>query len=690
MNRRTLLVTLSACLIAPAPLLMGSTAMAAPDLAAPDRSVPDRSAPARSWAPVGSLVPGDRDHDHVADDFEATLQAAEASRMMPVIITGITASAATRAVGRFSIDHRLPLIGGFAATMTGAQARALAHTSGVRRIEGDGTVHALDESVNDDFGATLARTDTPGLDGSGVGLCVVDTGVDPDHEQISPRSVTFKDFVNDQATAYDDQGHGTHVAGIAAGDGVGGTSAASFIGVAPAATLYAAKVLDSTGNGSDSNVVAGVQWCAAQPGVDVISMSLGDTAGGDGTDASSLAVDAAVATGITVVVAAGNTGDLPETINSPGTARDAITVGAVSDYSAPTGTDRHDDGIWLAAFSSRGPTSDGRTKPDVVAPGVTVRSARSGTVTGYVTHSGTSMATPYVAGAAVLAREANPDATPDEIKAAITGTAVEVGAAGPDNEWGAGLVDVRAVVDTIRSLPTVRTTPFPDQTSLTATVPNSGAVEIPVEVLDEGVGQPLAVTMTLDGSIECDPFFGCLFSEWSPDIDLELLSPTGDLVASSSCALNGVSCGYGRQETIGYVPTVAGTYTLYAFAFTGSPNDGKGGSVTIDLSRGPIPGTTPPPPPPPANVAPVANAGPDKSVKRNPTTKKATFNLNGWRSTDADGTIVSYVWTRRTNVVGTTKKITLTRKLGKHRFVLTVTDDDGATSTDAVVVRVVR
>src|SRR5919202_553300 len=162
-------------------------------------------------------------------------------------------------------------------------------------------MHALDDATNPDFGAAAARLDRAGLDGSGVGICIVDTGVDPNHEQIAPRSVSFHDFVNGRTTAYDDHGHGTHVAGIAAGDGVGGADAATFTGVAPGATLYAAKVLNSAGSGSDSNVVAGIQWCHSQPDVDVISLSIGG-GGGDGTDAGSVAVDEAVAGGDVVVV----------------------------------------------------------------------------------------------------------------------------------------------------------------------------------------------------------------------------------------------------------------------------------------------------------------------------------------------------------------------------------------------------
>jgi serine protease AprX len=680
MSRRTVVASMATVLLA-APLVGLPSASAAPARGGAAKAATREQAPPA----------GDRDHDHVSDDFAPTLAAAAAGDRLGVIVTGLDAAQARGPAGSFRVTRRLPMIDGFAATLTAGQVRALSRTPGIRRIEADGTVQALDDATDHDFGAALARSDTPGLDGSGVGLCVVDTGVDPNHEQIAPRTVTFADFVGTATTAYDDHGHGTHVAAIAAGDGTGGASAATFGGVAPAAALYAAKVLDSSGNGSDSQVVGGVQWCAAQPGVDVITMSLGDPVGGDGTDALSLAVDAAVAAGITVVVAAGNSGDIPGTINNPGTARGAITVGAVSDHSAPAGTERHDDGIWLAAFSSRGPTTDGRTKPDVSGPGVTVTSAKAGTTSGYATYSGTSMATPYVAGAAVLATEAAPTASPAQIKAALTGTAVDAGPVGTDNDWGAGLVDVRAAVDAVRGLQPARTTPFPVLTHVAGTVPDNGSVDVPITIGADGVGVPLAATMTLGGSITCLPFFGCLLSEWEPDLDLELLAPNGSVVATSQCALSGISCGQGRQETIGYVPTVAGTYTLRAYAFTGSPNNGLGGSFDLDLSHGPVAGSDPPPPPPPAeNLAPVADAGPDQRVKRNRKNKLATFTLDGSASYDPDGSIAGHRWTEGSAVLGTTARVTLTRPLGTYTFLLTVTDDEGATATDSVTVQVRR
>jgi serine protease AprX len=646
--------------------------------AAEARPAPDRASargPAASRAEVDAA-------------FGQRLRSAAAGERLTVVVTGLGAGAAERAVGGFEVRERLPLVDGFSATMTAGQARALARRPDVRRIEPVTMLHTMDDGTSRDFGVTAAVADRPGLDGSGVGICVIDTGIDPAHEQISPRTVTFRDFIGTGTTAYDDHGHGTHVASIAAGDGGGGSQAATFAGVAPAASLYAAKVLNAQGSGPNDAVAAGVQWCAAQPGVQVLSMSLGDSAGGDGTDVVSLAVNAAAAGGDVVVVAAGNGGDQPGTIASPGTATGALTVGAVSDHSNPIGTDRHDDGIWLAAFSSRGPTVDGRTKPDIAAPGVTVRAADAGTAAGYLTLSGTSMATPFVAGAVALGKEQVPGATPAQVRAAMTLTAKDVGAAGADNDYGAGLVDVRAFVDALASPAAARLTAFPTFTRLSGTVPTNGFVDLPIEVPAASVGQPLAATVTIAGQAVCSIF--CLLIEWSPDLDVQLRRPDGTVAASSRCALEGLSCGIGRAEVVATRPSVAGTWTLRVYADTGSPNNGKGGSFAADVSLGPVVGSEPPPPPP-ANTPPVANAGPDFSVTAAKRGKLATVVLDGFRSTDLDGDPLGFTWRDSSGaLVGSTSRVTLQRGIGTHTFTLTVTDGRGGTSTDSVTVTVRR
>jgi hypothetical protein len=199
-----------------------------------------------------------------------------------------------------------------------------------------------------------------------------------------------------------------------------------------------------------------------------------------------------------------------------------------------------------------------------------------------------------------------------------------------------------------------------------------------------GVGVPVGVTMMITGQPIC--YFGCFYVEWSPDIDMDLRSPGGSVLASSECALDGLLCGVGRQETIGYTPTTAGTYTLHIQAFTGDPNLGQGGTVAVDISRGPVGDTAPPP----VNQPPVARAGPDRTLVASRKSGKATFTLDGRSSFDPDGTIASYVWKRGTNLLGTGPTLTLKRGVGSYTFTLTVTDNGGLTATDSVVVTVVR
>ena len=194
-----------------------------------------------------------------------------------------------------------------------------------------------------------------GFSGEGVRIAVVDTGIDLHHPDLAGRIAGTADFTGEGLT--DHHGHGTHCAGIAAGSG--DASGGTYRGVAPKASIYAAKVLGSDGQGMMSDVMAGVEWAVSQ-NVQIISLSLGGIGPSNGQDALSDICNAAVEAGVIVVTAAGNDGPYAYTIGSPGAAERVITIGAVN------------DGDRLASFSSRGPTADGRTKPDIVLPGVDV------------------------------------------------------------------------------------------------------------------------------------------------------------------------------------------------------------------------------------------------------------------------------------------------------------------------------
>lgn len=256
-----------------------------------------------------------------------------------------------------------------------------------------------------------------GYDGSGIRIAIVDTGIDVDHPDFVGRIVETADLVGEGPD--DENGHGTHCAGVALGSGA--ASAGRYRGIAPGALLYSAKVLHRSGQGMMSDVMAGIEW-AVEQGVHIISLSLGGPGPSDGHDALCDICDAAVEYGVVVVVAAGNDGPGSFTVGSPGAARRVITVGASTDEDL------------IAPFSSRGPTADNRAKPDLVAPGHRITAARAGEtelgspVDPYYTEcSGTSMATPLVAGICALLLQKEPQLAPDELKARLMATAIDLG-----------------------------------------------------------------------------------------------------------------------------------------------------------------------------------------------------------------------------------------------------------------------
>jgi subtilisin family serine protease len=305
---------------------------------------------------------------------------------------------------------------GFWTSVTAGRAGRL--TAGASRIWLDGKVTAqLDKSVPQ-IGAPQAWK--AGHTGKGVKVAVLDTGIDAGHPDLAGAVVGERDFTGSPSGPADRAGHGTHVAGIITGDGA--ASGGKYVGVAPDATLLNGKVLADDGSGFESEIIAGMEW-AVEQGARVVNLSLG-AAFVSSDDPMAAAVDQLTEqSGTLFVTAAGNDGPQPGTINSPGTAERALTVGAV---------DRDDV---LADFSGRGPLgADDRLKPDVTAPGVGIVSALAEgseiarsepPVDGrYVALSGTSMATPHVAGAAALLAGEHPKWTAADLKSALVSTAV--------------------------------------------------------------------------------------------------------------------------------------------------------------------------------------------------------------------------------------------------------------------------
>ena len=555
------------------------------------KTVPNLANNAQSnGSPKGLLA--DRDNDGLSDGLQRLLNEIPSNQFIDVIVTFKgpgNAHSAQQAVGPFNVKRKFNIISGFFATMTAAQAKALGRVPGVFRVEENFMVYANLDSANRDFGTQAVRTDF-GLTGSDIGICVLDTGVDPNHEQLDNGKVAeFRDFIGTATNAYDDHGHGTHVCSIAAGDGIGDSNAAAYKGVAPGAMIYAGKVLDFSGSGTADEIVAGLEWCAGQSGVRIISMSLGTVESSDGRDAISQAVNEAVLQhGKTAVVAAGNSGSGTYTVGAPGAASEAITVGAAAEWSAYEGDPNYSEGVYLASFSSRGPTADNRAKPDVVAPGVSITAAAVNTGNGYVTYSGTSMATPFVSGTVALALQANPTLTPAQVKNKIVSTAKDCGPAGPDNDWGAGLLDGYALVSQVTG--GSGTNYFPMLQHVEGNVLNNGEWPYSFDVSDPTV--PVAVTITIEGEpvcpygidIYCDILGGW---EWTPDLDAELWGP-GGFLAASTCMVGSECANYGRQEILHIGAPAVGTYTIYVYPFDGSPNNGKGGNFTVDISTGPV------------------------------------------------------------------------------------------------------
>lgn len=282
-----------------------------------------------------------------------------------------------------------------------------------------------------------------GYDGTGIRIAFVDTGIDATHIASSgafgSRIVDQWDFVENDGVAQDTYGHGTLVAGAAAARGGRGRP---YVGAAPGASLLVYQAANQTETVED-RFVAAIDRATSQ-GAHVISLSWSFGTGDDGTARMSLRADRAAEDGIIFVKSAGNAGPGSGTITTPGTAFNVITVGAHDDKNTLSTSD---DILWDG--SSRGPTVDGRMKPDAAAPGVNIITTRpAGIVLAGCTESdhpmyqqcsGTSFAAPLVAGVAALLKQAHPDWTPNKIKDAIRRGALDMGTAGRDNDWGFGI-----------------------------------------------------------------------------------------------------------------------------------------------------------------------------------------------------------------------------------------------------------
>ena len=349
------------------------------------------------------------DFDHTPGEEEISMLTNQANFQHQWTLEGIDALAGRMPVGDVITASRLP---------------------GVVMLELDGILEVTNGDAAVLHGVDTVWQDT-GYDGAGSTVAIIDTGIDGNHSSLDdqdddpttndPKVIAFYDPVNNpsltngtEVFAYDDQGHGSHCAGTTAGTGA---PTYEHIGMAPQASLVGVKVLDAGGSGSFATVMAGMEWTVENRykfNIRAASMSLGGPGAIEWTSSEEDSVNRyaneMVRAGIALFIAAGNTA-VSAQIGTPGSAEDAITVGALDKNSA------------IAVYSSQGPTEEGRIKPNIAYVGSNVMSVAFNTGDQYTDMSGTSMATPGAAGVAALMLQANPDLSPFDIRNIMQETA---------------------------------------------------------------------------------------------------------------------------------------------------------------------------------------------------------------------------------------------------------------------------
>lgn len=315
----------------------------------------------------------------------------------------------------------------------------LAKSKQVKRIWYDAQVKSLLNTIVPVVGGIGVKK--TGFTGKMVTIAVLDTGVYP-HEDLkypTNRIIAWADFINNKPIPYDDNGHGTHVAGIIAGNG--SSSFGKYCGMAPDANLAVVKVLDQNGNGSLSAIIEGIDWCIknrAKYNIRIINLSFGAIAQNSyRTDLLCRATSKAWENGIVVCTAAGNDGPGAGTINTPGINPKIITIGNLDHRR----TVIYDDDQ-VHPTSSRGPTRDRIKKPDLLAPGTNIISLRLGG--GYRSLTGTSMAASLVSGAVALILEKDPKLQPNQVKRILLNNARKLKL--DFSEQGVGVINLQKIL----------------------------------------------------------------------------------------------------------------------------------------------------------------------------------------------------------------------------------------------------
>lgn len=464
-----------------------------------------------------------------------------------------------------AIKYTFHIVPAIAADVPGQVIAQLRANRMVAHVHPDGRVQALDAELDNSWGVKRIGTGTvhdSGNKGTGVKVAILDTGIDKTHSDLDANYAGGKSFVDYTLDPMDDNGHGTHVAGIVAAE----DNEAGVVGVAPEAELYAFKVLDAGGSGWWSDIIAAIEW-SVDNGMQVINMSLGGSS--DLPDVET-ACQAANSAGILLVAAAGNSGNPPgrgDNIGYPAGYASVIAVAA---------TDQNDQ---RAKWSSTGAALE------LSAPGVSVNSTLLGG--GYGTKSGTSMASPHVAGVAALVWVANPTWTNNEVRYQLQITADDLGNLGWDSKYGHGLVDADEAAGVLPNNPPAVSIISPVDGSTFA----SGAT-----ILFEGTAQDvedgdLTASMLwasdIDGQIGTGGSFSATLSDGQHTITASV-TDSGEATGSNSIA---ITVGIPSEPTtvsvssISYSTIGGGKHLLITIALVDNLNSPVAdASVSIDVS----------------------------------------------------------------------------------------------------------
>jgi len=581
----------------------------------------------------------------------ANSQVTQISPRVDVIIgfsqtPGSSERALVRAHGG-KIKYSYHLVSAIAARIPSQAREALLRNPHITNIDLDGKVYAVDTELDNSWGVkhiNSGAVHTDGNKGTGVKVAIIDSGIDYTHPDLDDFYAGGKDFVDGDDDPMDVYGHGTHVAGSAcAEDNDNGLEDATgkygVVGVAPNCALYSLRVLNDSGSGAWSDIIAAMQW-TVDNGIQVANLSLGSSS--DPGSTVQQAFDNAEAEGVFIVAAAGNSG------NPPGKGNSIIYPAKYESVVAVSATDINDQ---RPSWSSTG------EEVELAAPGVSVYSAwndadsssdpqpicgndKNGKYGCYKYGSGTSMASPHVAGVAALVIGAGVTDTSgngfinDEVRLILNSTAKDIGSPGRDEHYGYGLVDAQAAVSAVGPV---------DQ--------------FPI----------VAITNPLEG----DTVFGTVLITADASDDEGIVSV--DFYIDEVFLVQDTTSPYEAS----WDSTIAdeGAHIITATATdTASQTNSDEINVTVDN----------------VNDSPIADAGPDQTVVDSNGDGVEAVTLDGSGSNDPDGTIVSYDWYEGGVLLGSGASLSLDFTVGNHIVTLIVTDNDGATASDEVIIDVVE